>query len=155
MNRDYYGIYYQLKLGDEMATKNRLLLPLVFVLFIIFLFACNAANDFSPSDDYRERQEEAYKVLECYEKQMLISSSDTNEIESEQTMNIILDDIRTMSQDKIHRILGEPSGALFGTRGDVYLIQNETKVNIYYSNDGVVKSLVIINKDDEITYKIE
>ena len=53
--------------------------------------------------------------------------------------------IGKIHQKELHEILGEPSGALFGSYGDVYLMGNGGKISIYYHNDGLLKEIVIKN----------
>ncbi len=48
-------------------------------------------------------------------------------------------------QKQLHEIFGEPSGALFGVYGDVYLMENGGKITMYYHNNSLLKEIVIEN----------
>ena len=55
--------------------------------------------------------------------------------------------IRGTHQDEIHRIFGDPSGMLSGFWGDVYRLDNGTKIIIYYDENGEVEHIKVTDKD--------
>lgn len=54
--------------------------------------------------------------------------------------------------DTVHQILGEPIETLSGFWGDVYVLDNGTKVTIYYDGNGRIEYIKVIDKDGVETY---
>ena len=74
-------------------------------------------------------------------------------------MNKEISCVLKISQKELYEILGEPSGSLFGSYGDVYLMENGGRITVYYDNDSLLKEIVIknylINTEEEIKITIK
>ena len=47
------------------------------------------------------------------------------------------------SQDEVHKLLGEPSGKLFGFWGEVYYNSDKQEIVLYYDTNGTVENVVV------------
>ena len=47
------------------------------------------------------------------------------------------------SQDEVHKLLGEPSGKLFGFWGEVYYNSDKQEIVLYYGTDRTVENVVV------------
>ena len=161
-----------------MRRNTFIIIGLIFIL--LSLSACNNQNEKSQDSFLLElkgmTQKEVNKILgsssgallgahgEVYllenktkvtiyydnsEKVQHLSASDNEE---EIAMKDALTCIKDATQEEVHKTLGAPSNALHGERGDVYILENKTKITIYYNNDGMVKKILVTNKEDEVTF---
>lgn len=93
-----------------------------------------------------------YDEKSTVKKVVINNNNSSNDIETSDFLMCI----KEKSQKEVQKILGEPSGALFGAYGDVYLLENKTKITIYYDfNNKKVKNILIENESNEKTYSTE
>lgn len=59
--------------------------------------------------------------------------------------------IDTATEDEVHKILDEPTATLSGFWGDIYVLENGTKIIIYYDRIGKVEYIKIFDKDGNET----
>lgn len=76
-------------------------------------------------------------------------------VEDEKDKESFFMDFKGISQEEVYKMIGKPSNALHGARGDVYILENGTKITIYYDADGMINEVLITNKDDIKTFTTE
>lgn len=85
---------------------------------------------------------------------IFISGCKKNTESSNSALNLA-DSIKGTYQDEVHKTLGKPLSTLSGFWGDVYTLDNDTKIVVYYDKTGKVEKITVSDKEGTRTLNIE